>query len=47
VFATDAGKFRFFEAAYPFVSDDRFRELTDLLTDPAYNAKFKAMTGQR
>jgi len=47
VFASDAGKFRFFETAYPFVSDDRFRELTDLLADPVYNAKFKAMTGQR
>ncbi|MDO6429666.1 hypothetical protein Q4E93_03630 [Flavitalea sp. BT771] len=47
VFATDAGKYRFFETAYPFVSDDRFRELTDLLKDPVYNAKFKAMTGQR
>lgn len=47
VFTSDAGKFRFFESAYPFVSDDRFRDLTDLLTDPVYNAKFKAMTGQR
>jgi len=47
VFATDAEKYRFFETAYPFVSDDRFRDLTDLLKDPVYNAKFKAMTGQR
>lgn len=47
VFTSDAGKYRFFEAAYPFVSDDHFRELTDLLADPVYNGKFKAMTGQK
>ncbi|HVU56887.1 MAG TPA: DUF4476 domain-containing protein [Puia sp.] len=47
VFTTDAAKYRFFEAAYPFVSDDRFRDLTDLLADPVYNSKFRAMTGQR
>jgi hypothetical protein len=47
VFTTDAGKYRFFEAAYPFVSDDHFRELTDLLADPVYNGKFRAMTGQQ
>jgi hypothetical protein len=47
VFASDGSKFRFFEAAYPFVSDDRFRDLTDLLTDPVYNGKFRVMTGQQ
>jgi len=47
VFTADAVKYRFFETAYPFVSDDRFRELTELLADPVYNGKFKAMTGQR
>ncbi len=47
VFTSDAGKYRFFEAAYPFVSDDHFRELTDLLADPVYNGKFRAMTGQK
>ena len=47
VFTGDAAKYRFFETAYPFVSDDRFRELTDLLADPVYNGKFRAMTGQR
>jgi hypothetical protein len=47
VFTTDATRFHFFEAAYPFVSDDRFRELIELLTDPVYNGKFRAMTGQR
>jgi hypothetical protein len=47
VFTGDASKYKFFETAYPFVSDDRFRELTDLLADPVYNGKFRAMTGQR
>ena len=47
VFTTDAEKFRFFESAYPFVSDDRFRDLTDLLADPVYNGKFRVMTGQQ
>lgn len=47
VFTTDASKYKFFEMAYPFVSDDRFRELAELLTDPVYNAKFKAMTNPR
>jgi hypothetical protein len=47
VFTTDAAKYRFFETAYPFVSDDRFSELASLLADPVYNGKFKAMTGQQ
>jgi hypothetical protein len=47
VFTADPAKYRFFETAYPFLSDDRFRELTNLLADPVYNGKFKAMTGQR
>jgi len=47
VFTSDAQKFRFFETAYPFVSDDHFRELTDLLADPVYNSKFRSMTGQQ
>ena len=47
VFTTDAVKYRFLETAYPFVSDDRFGELAALLTDPVYNSKFKAMTGQQ
>jgi len=46
VFTTDALKFRFFETAYPFASDDHFRELAGTLADPVYNSKFKAMTGQ-
>jgi hypothetical protein len=47
VFTTDALKFRFYETAYPFASDDHFRELAGTLTDPVYNSKFKAMTGQQ
>jgi hypothetical protein len=46
VFTADAGKFRFLEAAYPFVSDDHFRQLSDLLTDPSYISRFRTMTGQ-
>ena len=46
VFTSDAQKFRFLEAAYPFVSDDHFKELVELLTDPVYNSKFRTMTGQ-
>ena len=44
VFTTDAAKFRFFEAAYPFCSDDQFRELSSLLADPVYSSKFRVMT---
>ena len=44
VFTTDAAKFRFFEAAYPFCSDDQFRELSSLLADPVYGSKFRVMT---
>ena len=47
VFTADAVKYRFFETAYPFVSDDKFGELANLLADPVYNSKFKAMTGQK
>jgi hypothetical protein len=45
VFTSDAGKFRFFEAAWPFAADEHFGELSALLTDPAYVGKFKMMTG--
>jgi hypothetical protein len=47
VFTEDAAKFRFLEAAYPFVSDDRFSELVSLLTDPVYSGKFRAMTDRQ
>jgi hypothetical protein len=45
VFTTDAAKFKFLEAAYPFASDDHFAELSNLLADPVYNGRFRAMTG--
>lgn len=44
VFTSDAGKFHFFEAAWPFAADDHFHELSDLLADPVYHNKFKTMT---
>lgn len=47
VFTTDAAKFRFFEAAWPFAADEHFHELSDLLADPIYNSKFKTMTHQQ
>ena len=44
VFTTDAAKFKFLESAYPFVSDDHFAELSNLLADPVYSGRFRAMT---
>ncbi len=44
VFTTDAAKFKFLEAAYPFVSDDHFAELSTLLADPVYSGRFRVMT---
>ena len=45
LFTPEEAKYRFLETAYPFVSDDRFRELSGLFTDPVYLGKFKTMTG--
>ncbi len=44
VCTTDAAKFKFLEAGYPFVSDDHFAELSSLLSDPVYIGRFRAMT---
>jgi Domain of unknown function (DUF4476) len=44
VFTTDAAKFKFLEAAYPFVSDDHFAELSSLLADPVYSGRFRVLT---
>lgn len=44
VFTTDGAKFHFFETAYPFCSDDQFRELSGCLADPVYSSKFRVMT---
>ncbi|MBS1602746.1 MAG: hypothetical protein JST42_08765 [Bacteroidetes bacterium] len=43
VFTSDGGKYRFFEAAYPFCSDSQFSELGALLADPVFSGKFRAM----
>ena len=45
IFRSEEAKYKFLETAYPFVSDDGFRELVTLFTDPLYIAKFKTMTG--
>ncbi|HXB93286.1 MAG TPA: hypothetical protein VNU72_13395 [Puia sp.] len=45
VFTSDASKFKFFEAAWPFAADEHFRELSGLLSDPVYLGKFNTMTG--
>jgi hypothetical protein len=47
VFTSDAAKFHFFEAAWPFAADEHFHQLSDLLTDPIYIARFKTMTHQQ
>jgi hypothetical protein len=44
LFPNDESRFKFFEAAYPFVSDtSSFRGLVDLLSSELYVARFKAM----
>jgi hypothetical protein len=44
VFTTDAARFKFLATAYPFVSDDNFPELVNLLSDPIYTGRFRTMT---
>jgi hypothetical protein len=44
VFTTDPAKFKFLATAYPFVSDDQFPELVNLLSDPVYTGRFRTMT---
>jgi hypothetical protein len=47
LFLNDAGKYSFYDAAYPFVSDTHnYRLLTAQLTDPYYISRFKAMIRQ-
>lgn len=44
MFPYDEQKFKFFEAAYPFVSDSgNFKSLVSLLTDPVYVQRFRKM----
>ena len=44
LFSSDAAKFKFLATAYPFVSDDHFAELENLLSDTLYAGKFRNMT---
>jgi hypothetical protein len=44
LFLTNEGKYRFFDAAYPFTSDsDQYDILESQLTDEYYITRFKAM----
>lgn len=44
LFPNDEARFKFFDAAYPFVSDTgNFRQLLDLFTDELYIARFKSL----
>ncbi len=47
LFKTDASKFKFLSTAYPFVSDNHFKSLVNVLSDPGYIGKFRVLTGQR
>jgi hypothetical protein len=44
LFTTDETRYKFFEAAYPFVADtDNFKLLVELLTEESYVSKFKTL----
>lgn len=44
LFFTDESRYKFFDAAYPYVTDtEPFKALLDQLTDPYYISRFKAM----
>jgi hypothetical protein len=44
MFRTDEGKYKLFDAAYPFVSDtNNFKDLAGLLSEEYYINRFKAM----
>jgi hypothetical protein len=44
LFNTDDGRYRFFEAAYPYVSDtDHYPDLLAFFTDPYYIQRFKTL----
>lgn len=44
LFVSDKTRYAFFDAAYPFVSDsENFKALVELLSDPYYVDRFKAM----
>jgi hypothetical protein len=44
LFLKDEGKYNFFDAAYPHVSDGNFNSLQDQLTDDYYISRFRVMT---
>jgi hypothetical protein len=47
LFASDKSRYRFYETAYPYVSDrDRFNQLLETLTEAKYIDQFKTLTGQ-
>ncbi|HTB53528.1 MAG TPA: DUF4476 domain-containing protein [Ferruginibacter sp.] len=43
LFLKDEGKYNFFDAAYPYVSDGNFSSLEDQLTDNYYISRFRIM----
>ncbi len=44
LFYTDESRYRFFDAAYPHVTDtEAFKGLVELLSDPYYTGRFRAM----
>jgi len=44
LFPTDEGRYRFFDAAYPFVSDSsNFKSLVEMLSDPDYISRFNKL----
>lgn len=44
IFLNDAGRYNFFDLAYPFVSDtNNYKQLEDQLTDTYYRSRFQAM----
>jgi hypothetical protein len=47
LFSNDRGRFRFYETAYPNVTDrDQFVQLAETLTSPDYLGQFKFLVGQ-
>ena len=44
LFLNDAGRYSFFELAYPFVSDtNHYKQLEDQLSDTYYRSRFQTM----
>jgi hypothetical protein len=48
LFASDKSRYRFYETAYPYVSDrEHFGQLQETLTDSTYTEQFKKLTGEQ